>query len=103
MSCDGAHRLESEAIDRLLSEEQEEEFHRHLATCNGCRSRYRQLARLQATLAQVGRVPTPPELDNTVRAIWHPTLRPLPTLRLYPYVKGYLAWDLRKLRFMGHL
>lgn len=103
MSCETVRRLESEALDRLLPDKVEAQIHAHLASCEACRTRYQQLARMQATLAQMGRVFPPPALDKAVRAIWHPTLRLLPAVRLYPYLKGYITWELGKLRLVGHL
>ena len=68
LSCEEARVQMSQALDGLLSAQEQVELEEHLARCPACASDYRGLVRMEEALGDLGETPAPPELSAQVMA-----------------------------------
>ncbi len=68
LSCEEAWVQMSQALDGLLSAQEQAELEEHLAHCPECSSDYQALVRMEEALGDLGETPAPPELSARVMA-----------------------------------
>jgi anti-sigma factor (TIGR02949 family) len=69
IDCEEALRRLFEYLDAELHGESQREMEQHLERCRNCFSRVEFEKRLKAHIAEVGREPVPPELEQRIRRV----------------------------------
>jgi len=103
MNCSSFKRWSSEALDGQLSPDKEERLTTHLWTCPSCRKVWEQMKQLQSLIAGYPAWEPTLEEDQSIRAIWRPSLRPESALHLQNLLVNNWPKVFWKFRLVGVL